>query len=1071
MANEEVTLQSSEGVEFNYNGPAWAKEETLQKLLALSTAEARKLASNNKNITDILKKEMKTLESEAKQAASRAKVQQELNDAIKERNKEAKMAEQQANNFYDRLVAVNNDMADAVAGLDFDTSMARMGSILGEDVRGGIGTSIKKGFMGPFNFALETTGTALGVLEDGAKALGSAFMSVAGIALTAFTTALGFTVGRLFSYADSFRTLNDVGMNFASTSEEGANSMVELARQASNANLSIDQFTKALSENTAVAIAIGTESFAQISKNVRTAAMQFGQYGMTIDELNEFTGDYLDMQRMNGILENMSQVERTKRSNEYLQSLTNLTRVTGLSRKQIAESLKQQQQEGTYRAYLLSLDEETRRSVQQNAEAAMQVFASIPGGDQVGEAFGQILSGLPAAGTEFGQQLARVGAHQEMAALEDLGRQVRNGQISRAEAQQRSMDILSSLKSNEQYRSQLMVMARSQDEGAKSFAGFIGNLQGADLAMVRNQISQDGTTKAFNNMGEIFNKFGTIFDQLISGILSDPTIGKAINDMFQAIQGAGDGLANTLKSDVIPKFIDGITNLVKGDTLSKLAEGFGNMIDKIMAFIGNIATFDIKTALFGGKATTTDADGNQVEQQVEGLFGDVDIGKFFKDTIMGALGAVKDGFLALITDPLVIGALVAVFAGPKVIGAIASGAGSLMGSMTSGILGKIPGMGGGGASKALGAAGGGASKGGAGKAIGGFLGGMGEGVMKGAAAGLSAFGKGSVSILLGATTVAGVITAIGAGIAAAAWLTGKALPSFVSGIKEFESLDGTKLADAASGMLAISGAMAAFGAGTAVAGLGSLVGGITSSLAGLFGGETDPLAQMKKFSDANIDGTKVKANAEALVAFNTAMAGAGVANASAGAGSIISSISSFFGGDTPFEKLMADIKVFGATDIDSAKVSSNASALKLFADALSGMSSAEVGEIEIPKNLASRLTDLSNVPTLDNIAQGMTNIATVSGLDTNIDKLNSLDADNLNNFAEAMENLVDVLGKLNDELAEDNKGLFGGGTGTSAADVVSQMQNGTSLSANKLERVIRELQEIKKITKDNAAVS
>jgi len=143
----------------------------------------------------------------------------------------------------------------------------------------------------------------------------------------------------------------------------------------------------------------------------------------------------------------------------------------------------------------------------------------------------------------------------------------------------------------------------------------------------------------------------------------------------------------------------------------------------------------------------------------------------------------------------------------------------------------------------------------------------------------------------------------------------------------------------------------------------------------------------------------------------------------------------------------------------------------LFADALSGMSTAEVGEIEIPKNLASRLTDLSNVPTLDNIAQGMTNIATVSGLDTNIDKLNSLDADNLNNFAEAMENLVEVLGKLNDELAEDNKGLFGGGTGTSAADVVSQMQNGTSLSASKLERVIRELQEIKKITKDNAAVS
>ena len=129
-----------------------------------------------------------------------------------------------------------------------------------------------------------------------------------------------------------------------------------------------------------------------------------------------------------------------------------------------------------------------------------------------------------------------------------------------------------------------------------------------------------------------------------------------------------------------------------------------------------------------------------------------------------------------------------------------------MGSMTLAYLVKI--LHGRRRSKQSSGAAGGVPKGGAGKAIGGFLGGMGEGVMKGAAAGLSAFGKGSVSILLGATTVAGVITAIGAGIAAAAWLTGKALPSFVSGIKEFESLDGTKLADAASGMLAIRGAMA-----------------------------------------------------------------------------------------------------------------------------------------------------------------------------------------------------------------------------------------------------------------------
>lgn len=1069
MANEETTLQSSEGVEFNYNGPAWAKEDTLQKLLALSTSAARTAATSNKNVTELLKKEMKLLEKEQKASDDAAKFQKELNTAISARNKEAKEAERQANNFYDRLVNINNDMADAVAGLDFDTSMARMGNILGEEVRGGIGTTVKKGFMGPLNFALETTGTAFGVLKDAGGILASAFSSIASIALTAFSTALGFTVGRLFTYADSFRALNDVGMNFASTSEDGANSMVELARQASNANLSIDQFTKALSENTAVAIAIGTESFAQISKNVRMAAMQFGQYGMTIDQLNEFTGDYLDMQRVTGTLEAMSQAERTKRSNDYLQSLTNLTRVTGLSRKQIADSLKQQKDEATLKSYLMTLDADARKSLTEVTDSVQTVFASIPGGDQVGEAFGQVVAGLPAAGTEFGQLLARAGAHQEMAALEDLGRQVRSGKISKEEAQQRSMDLLRSLQGNDKFRKQLATMTLAGDEQAKSMTGFIGNLQGADLAMVKNSIAQDGTTKSFNNMGEIFNKFGTMFDKIISGILSDPTVGKAINDMFSAISTAGNGLADTLGDKVIPKFIAGLTDLVKGDTLSKLATGFGNMIDKIMAFIGNIGKFDLKTALFGGTVTEEKGPpGNMVETKVEGLFGDIDLGKMFKDMIGGALTAVKDGFMNLITDPLVIGALIAVFAGPKVIGAIASGAGSLMGNMTTGLLGKIPGLGGGkgGASKvSAGKAGGNAGKG-----IGNFLGGMGAGVMKGAAAGLSAFGKGSVTILLGAATVAGVITAIGAGIAAAAWLTGKALPSFVSGIKEFESLDGTKLADAASGMLAISGAMAAFGAGTAVAGLGSLVGGITSGLSSLFGGETDPLAQMKKFSDANIDGAKVEANAKALVAFNTALAGAGVANASAGAGSLLSSIAGFFGGDTPFEKMMADIKTFGSTEINATSVEANAKAMAAFSSALSGLSGSGIADLEIPKNLDDRLTDLASVPSLTHIAEGMTAISTVSGLESNVKLLNSLDTTNLTSFADAMEDLVTTLGKLNEELSEDNSGLFGG-TGVAAKDVITQMGGNSALSAKKLERIVAELQEIKKIHKDNASLS
>jgi len=46
-----------------------------------------------------------------------------------------------------------------------------------------------------------------------------------------------------------------------------------------------------------------------------------------------------------------------------------------------------------------------------------------------------------------------------------------------------------------------------------------------------------------------------------------------------------------------------------------------------------------------------------------------------------------------------------------------------------------------------------------------------------------------------------------------------------------------------------------------------------------------------------------------------------------------------------------------------------------------------------------------------------------------------------------MEQLVDVLGRLNKTLAEDNTGFLGGGTGVAAADVLGQISTASQGSA------------------------
>ena len=106
-------------------------------------------------------------------------------------------------------------------------------------------------------------------------------------------------------------------------------------------------------------------------------------------------------------------------------------------------------------------------------------------------------------------------------------------------------------------------------------------------------------------------------------------------------------------------------------------------------------------------------------------------------------------------------------------------------------------------------------------------------LLRGLASGLAAFANPLVP--LGALAIGAAIVAIGAGIAGAAWLTGKALPTFAKGLKSFEDLDGDKIYDAGVGIGALGAGVAVFGVGGAAAGIGGMIGGIAEGLISFFG--------------------------------------------------------------------------------------------------------------------------------------------------------------------------------------------------------------------------------------------
>jgi hypothetical protein len=105
---------------------------------------------------------------------------------------------------------------------------------------------------------------------------------------------------------------------------------------------------------------------------------------------------------------------------------------------------------------------------------------------------------------------------------------------------------------------------------------------------------------------------------------------------------------------------------------------------------------------------------------------------------------------------------------------------------------------------------------------------------------------------------------------------------------------------------------------------------------------------------------------------------------------------------------------------------------------------------------ASRFAELD----FTTVATGLDTLARIPDLQTNFNTINSLDAAPVRSYTEAMEDLVEVLERVNEVLAEDNKGLFGGGTGVSAADALSQIGTATSGTSTGTQQLNSTMQQV-----------
>ena len=116
-------------------------------------------------------------------------------------------------------------------------------------------------------------------------------------------------------------------------------------------------------------------------------------------------------------------------------------------------------------------------------------------------------------------------------------------------------------------------------------------------------------------------------------------------------------------------------------------------------------------------------------------------------------------------------------------------------------------------------------------------------------------------------------------------------------------------------------------------------------------------------------------------------------------------------------------------------------------------------------NTSLRRLDISNLgylasTDLSMFSTGLKTFAEIPNLKTQFDAINSLDAAPVIRYTSAMENLVEVLNKVNDELAKDNNGMFSKGTGTNAGDMINSvggLNNGGGAGSEQLNTIMNQV--------------
>ncbi|NJO61623.1 MAG: hypothetical protein HC836_26255 [Richelia sp. RM2_1_2] len=357
--------------------------------------------------------------------------------------------------------------------------------------------------------AASTLSKALGIGATTASALGSSLLgfnknirSAGDLLKTVFAgTVLGGLAAVVSDTIDVYKEFIGIGQSFNGQ-------MINMAATAADTSQSMEQMIKGFKAAGAAGAVLGIEQFSRLSSAVRASSRQFGSFGLTIEETNEYLGDQIETMRALGVLDNITHHETITNFQELQNQTLALSSVTGKSREEILkQTMAMQKNNAILSGVLAGVPDQIRGSIQKSLQNATNVFAALPG--QTGEMLNTALTSSLALGSSFMNE--QFGALATMApqlglAIDDIAKAAKNGGDT-AEAAISAVDAMQDI-SGEQL-SYLSALAAGGDQAATELLQMYSSVKSINTDALRERIKQKqrfgGIEQEFLNFQQNFS--------------------------------------------------------------------------------------------------------------------------------------------------------------------------------------------------------------------------------------------------------------------------------------------------------------------------------------------------------------------------------------------------------------------------------------------------------------------------------------------------------------------------------------------------------------------------------------